>query len=528
MNPRHSMADEMRRIRLLQIEDNEDDALLVLNELRRGGFDTIVECIDTAGAMEAALKRHKWDIIISDYSLPRFSGLDALAVLKRHNIDVPFILVSGTIGEVTAVAGMKAGAQDYIMKNNLSRLVPAVERELQEAEVRRQRKQSEEKLRQSEDQFRLIMENVADLIAVLDLKGKRLYNSPSYKNVLGDPEELLGTDSFMEIHPEDRGKVKQIFQETLRTGVGQRTEYRFLLNDKSIRHIESQGSVIRDRNGNVTNVVVVSRDVTERKNLEAQFLRVQRMESIGTLAGGIAHDLNNVLAPIMLSIQILKKRYSIEADQKLLKALESSAKRGIGMVKQVLTFARGVEGERVPLQIKHLVSEMEKIMRETFPRSIHALTKIAKEPWTISGDATQLHQVLMNLCVNARDAMPNGGTLTIEIENTGIDEQYVRMHPEARPGPYTLLTVHDTGTGMPPEILDKIFEPFFTTKEIGKGTGLGLSTVIGIVKNHRGFINVYSEVGHGTKFHIYLPAQEERGDSTHTAHYRSNRTSLGE
>jgi len=370
-----------------------------------------------------------------------------------------------------------------------------------------EKKRADEQLRQSEEQFRLISENVADMIAVLDLNGKRLYNSPSYKNVLNDPQLLQGTDSFQEIHPEDREKIKNIFQETIRSGVGKRAEYRFITKDGSIRHIESQGSVIKDKGGNVSKVLVVSRDVTEKKNLEQQFLRSQRMESIGTLAGGIAHDLNNVLAPIMLSIEVLQKRITDPDMLKTLETLGASAKRGSDVVKQVLAFSRGIEGERMILQPKHIINEVIKISEETFPKSIEIRSDIPKNLWTISADPTQIHQILLNIFVNARDAMPYGGKIMISAENTRLDENYTRMNLDARPGQYIRISISDTGTGIPPGILDKIFEPFFTTKEIGKGTGLGLSTVLAIVKSHGGFIDVYSEVGKGATFRVYLPAQ---------------------
>ncbi|MDP2209558.1 MAG: CHASE3 domain-containing protein [Bacteroidota bacterium] len=371
-----------------------------------------------------------------------------------------------------------------------------------------QHKRAEEKLRHSEEQFRLISENVADLIAVLDLEGRRVYSSPSYKNILGDPEALRGTDSFREIHPEDREKIKSIFQETIKTGIGQRAEYRFFKPDGKIVYIESQGSVIRVKKGKITNVVVVSRDVTEKKLLEQQFLRTQRLESIGTLAGGIAHDLNNVLAPILLSVEYLRKIIKDENGKRMLDALESSAKRGADIIKQVLTFAHGTEGEKGIIQLKHLISEMVNIIKETFPRLIRLDLKIAKDLWTIEGNATNLHQVLLNLCVNARDAMPNGGKLKLAAENFEIDESMAKIHIDAKPGRYVILSVTDTGTGIPKEIIDKIYDPFFTTKAVGKGTGLGLSTVHAIVKSHGGFINVYSEAGNGTTFKTYLPAAE--------------------
>jgi len=230
------------------------------------------------------------------------------------------------------------------------------------------------------------------------------------------------------------------------------------------------------------------------------------MESIGTLAGGIAHDLNNMLTPMMLSLQILKEKFKDEQSHKMLSILENNSKRSADLIKQVLSFARGVEGERNPLAAKHVIAEIEKVAKETFPRNIEIQTSIQKDLFTISGDATQLHQVIMNLCVNARDAMPDGGILDITASNFFIDQNYARMHTEAKIGSYITIAVTDTGIGIPPQVLNRIFEPFFTTKEFGKGTGLGLSTALAIVKSHGGFINVYSEIGKGTTFRVYLPA----------------------
>ena len=253
-------------------------------------------------------------------------------------------------------------------------------------------------------------------------------------------------------------------------------------------------------------------DLTERKKLEQQFLRAQRMESIGTLAGGIAHDLNNILAPIMMSIEILKYTATDPQAKSILETIEVSSKRGADIVRQVLSFARGMEGERIEVQPKHLLKDIETIIRDTFPKNIRQELSLPDNPWTILGDPTLLHQILLNLCVNARDAMPNGGKLTLSVENSVLDQQYATMNTEAKPGRYVLISVTDTGMGIPPEILEKIFEPFFTTKEVGKGTGLGLSTVIGIVKSHEGIINVYSEPGKGTTFRVYLPAMEHSAE----------------
>jgi PAS domain S-box-containing protein len=368
------------------------------------------------------------------------------------------------------------------------------------------RKAAEEDIRQSGEQFRLIAENVEDMIAVLDLDGRRIYNSPSYKGILGDPESLRGTDGFQEVHPEDLERVKRVFRDTVRTGFGQRIEYRLMRPDGTERTIDSKGSVMRDGDGKVSRVVVVSRDVTEEKRLAAQSLRSQRMESIGTLAGGLAHDLNNVLAPIMMAIEVLRRKIPEKDGQSILNTLETSAKRGADIVRQVLAFGRGVKGERILVQLRHVAIELAKIAGETFPKSIDIRTNMPRNLWTVLADPTQMHQVLLNMLVNARDAMPRGGTLTLSAENIVLDEQYSRTHLDAKPGAHVCVVITDTGTGIPAAIREKIFEPFFTTKEIGMGTGLGLSTTSAIVRSHGGFITLESEVGKGTAFRIYIPA----------------------
>lgn len=272
--------------------------------------------------------------------------------------------------------------------------------------------------------------------------------------------------------------------------------------------VESRWTLVQDPVANSTRILTIHTDITQKKQLERQFLRAQRMESLGTLAGGIAHDLNNVLTPILMSVQLLQMKVQDPQSQQWLEILESNAKRGADLVKQVLSFARGIDGERAILQLRHLVEEIKKIIQETFPKSIELYTDLPQDLWTISGDMTQLHQILMNLCVNARDAMPHGGTLSLEARNLWIDENYARMHIDAQPGSYVELSVSDTGIGIPAEILDRIFEPFFTTKEVSQGTGLGLSTVLGIVRSHGGFVSVSSIVGKGTSFKVYLPASE--------------------
>jgi signal transduction histidine kinase len=268
---------------------------------------------------------------------------------------------------------------------------------------------------------------------------------------------------------------------------------------------QSRWTLLREENGKPKSVLVINTDITEKKQSEAKFLRVQRMENLGALAGGIAHDLNNALAPILIGAEMLREDLVEEGSRKLLDTMLQSAQRGADMVRQILSFSRGVSGAHVVLQLKHLLADMQKFTRSTFSPSIRLETRIANDLFPVLGDATQLHQVLLNLCVNARDAMPTGGTLVIEAKNVTVDESFAQRQVL---GPHAMLTVSDTGHGIPADLMHKIFEPFFTTKELGKGTGLGLSTVMGIVKTHRGFMSVSSEVGRGTSFHVFLPAVE--------------------
>ncbi len=270
--------------------------------------------------------------------------------------------------------------------------------------------------------------------------------------------------------------------------------------------VDSRWTLIRNADGAPYCMLTIDADITTQKHLQAQFLRTQRMESIGALAGGIAHDLNNILAPILMGVGLLRLKLSDEEGLQTLASLETSARRGAELVKQVLSFSRGMDGQHAAISPVRLITEMQQIILETFPKSIRLETRIADDAWNVKGDLTQLHQVLLNLCVNARDAMPEGGKLELLLANMMLDEAYATMNSEARPGPYVVIEVVDTGVGIAPDVRNKIFEPFFTTKEPGHGTGLGLSTAYAIVKGHGGFLNVYSELGKGTQIKVYLPA----------------------
>jgi PAS domain S-box-containing protein len=482
---------------LNKIIDTIGDPIFVKDSNHRFVLVNDAQCNLAGHSREELLGKTDYDFFPKDQADVFWNRDDNVLVTGKENVNEE--LITDTHGVVHTIVTKKTLYTDA----GENKFIVGIIRDISE------RKKEEEKLRKSEEKYRLISENVADLIAVIDLDGKRIYNSPSYKDLLGDPGRFQGTDSFQEIHLEDREKIKKIFSETVRSGMGRQAEYRFVAIDGKNHFIESRSSVIRDSSGNVANVIVLGRDVTDKKLMEQQLLRSQRMESLGTLAGGISHDLNNVLAPILLALNILKTKYIDEYTQKIITTMETSALRGRDIIKQVLTFARGMEGEFIVLQPKHLVLEIENIIYETFPRSITLRTNIQKDTWTIYGDATQIHQVLLNLCVNARDAMPNGGELQLSVENITLDENYARMSTDARPGRYVCISVADTGIGIPPNIKNRIFEPFFTTKEVGKGTGLGLSVTHSIIEGHKGFINVYSEVGKGSTFNVYFPAAEK-------------------
>ncbi|HWN12122.1 MAG TPA: PAS domain S-box protein [Pyrinomonadaceae bacterium] len=370
-----------------------------------------------------------------------------------------------------------------------------------------ERKRGEERIREQA----ALLDQAQDAILVRDLEQNILFWNKGAERIYGwSAEEAVGRNAAELLLKEPSRQFENARQAVIDKGEW-RGDIRQLRRDGAEIIVESRWTLVRDDQGAPTSILVINTDITEKKGMEAQFLRAQRMESIGTLAGGIAHDLNNVLSPILMAIDMLQLKATDEATKKWLEVLRTNAERGGDMVHQVLSFARGVEGERVALQPKHLIKEIVKILRETLPKSIEINFHLPDDLCIISADATQMHQVLMNLCVNARDAMPEGGSISIKAENTLVDENYARMHIEAKPGRFVLITVSDTGPGMSPEIQSRIFEPFFTTKEMSKGTGLGLSTALTIVKSHGGFMNVYSEVNRGSQFALYLPALDAPG-----------------
>ena len=361
--------------------------------------------------------------------------------------------------------------------------------------------------------FRLISENAADMIAVVDGNGKRLYNSPAYERILGySQEELASTSALEQVHPDDRGRVEEAAREARAGGVGRGIEYRMRHKNGTWRLMESTANTVRDAQGNVQTLIIVNRDITERRHLEEQFRQSQKMEAVGRLSGGVAHDFNNLLGVIIGYAEFLQER--IDTANPLRGSVEEilkAGKRAASLTRQLLAFSRQQVLDPKVLDLKAVVADMEKLLRRLIGEDIELTTSLDPELGKVKADQGQLEQVVMNLAVNARDAMPQGGKLTIRVENTVLDQDYVRRYPyPVQPGPYVLLMVTDTGVGMDAETKARAFEPFFTTKEKGKGTGLGLSTVYGVVKQSGGYIDVESALGHGTTFKIFLPRVHEQ------------------
>ncbi len=366
---------------------------------------------------------------------------------------------------------------------------------------------------ENEQQMRLqqaALESAANSIVITDREGHILWVNPAFAMSYGyDESELMGKKpgdvikSGMHDQEFYRNMWETILSGNVWTGevVNKRRDGTLLTEELTV-------TPVRDALGEVANFIAIKQDITERKRLEKQLLRSQRMESIGTLAGGIAHDLNNLLAPIVMGVDLLAQREIDESVRSVIHNMGQSAARGTSLVRQVLSFARGVEGARVTLFLDQVVHEVMTIAETSFPKNVQVLTESSKDLWPLIGDPTQLNQVILNLTVNARDAMLDGGTVRLVTRNVTIDDQYASMRKEVEPGDYVMLELVDEGCGMPPHVKERIFEPFYSTKAVGQGTGLGLSTVIGIVRSHGGFINVYSELGKGTSFKVYFPAQQ--------------------
>jgi PAS domain S-box-containing protein len=617
------MTQQDGSLNILMLEDIPIDAEMIERELQNANIIYSARRVASKSKFIKELDVFSPDLVLADYSLPQFSGLEALKMVREMKVRIPFILVTGMKNEEIAVECLKEGADDYILKSSLRRLPGAIQNALEKQRAERENERLEEELRRSQKQMLTIFESITDAFFSVnkswyvmylnprsdsflvkmnkrreDLWGKNWWSefpatsdSVAYKALhramaaheFAEFEEYnSGLDSWLQVraYPTEDGLAiyMQDVSERKRAEEKIREQANLLdiaqdaiivrdLNDKIIywnnsaerifgwkqeeamgkiasqllnteqdiieralqevqkkgswfgelHHmtkmqksviVESRWSLVRDEQRKPKSILTINTDITDKKNIEQQFLRAQRLESVGTLSSGLLHDLNNVLTPIILAVPFMREKLTDDTSRDILRTLESSAKRGEGVVRQLMSFVRGVKGDRVMLQLKLLIFELLHFVAEAFPPIIKVVKHCPKDIWYVMGDSTQLYQVLMNLAINARDAMPNGGTLTISLQNKTLSEQESALHLGAAPGMYVILSVKDTGTGIPREIVSRIFDPFFTTKEPGKGTGLGLSSALSIVRSHGGFIDVHSEVGKGTEFNVYLPANE--------------------
>lgn len=517
--------------KILIAEDEMIVALDLERRLGKLGYDCILASSGEQ-VIEMAATQHP-DIILMDICLHgEIDGIAAAERIRLHN-NIPIVYLTANADEHTLKRAEVTHPASYLLK-------PFKERELQiciemaltnhalQAELRTARDEMEKhvitrttellktnetlrkEIRSHQETSALVREQAAlldkarDAIFVRDLAGQILYWNAG-------AERLYGY-SKIEATGQSVGKLLHYNQETEATAL-ERTQHDGewmgeLLNishSGDERIVESRWTFMPDK----TAVLVVETDISERKKIEAQFLRVQRLESVGALASGIAHDLNNVFTPLIMTAQLMSEDATNAKARQLADIIMTSARHGSDMVKQVLLFVRGGEGENLPFRLEHLVKDVVNLLRDTFPKNIRIRSSYTPDLWSVVGDATRLHQVFMNLCVNARDAMPNGGELSIAMKNFQVDEAFAKLQGAINPGRYIRIAVVDTGTGMSPEVQKKIFDPFFTTKAPGKGTGLGLATVQTIVLGHNGFLQLESKPGQGSSFHIYLPACDE-------------------
>jgi two-component system cell cycle sensor histidine kinase/response regulator CckA len=501
-----------KTLRVLIVEDSDPDPALLRGHLSYAGFEVIADQVETPAEMKAALEAKEWDVILFDDLLPRFNVLAALALLKEMALDIPFIVISGIAGESVAVEAMRAGAHDYLMKDDLVRLAPTIERELHEAENRRARRRAETELKASEMELRAIFEAITDVILVLDAEGRYLKIASTNPAYLYKPSDDLIGKTLYEVFPkEDADFFLEHIHLALRAGRIHRIEYHLQIEEAEVWFDGSVSPLSKDL------VVWIARDITQRKQAEEalrqsdeQLRQSDKLESIGKFAGRIAHDFNNLLLVITGYSELLLRRLQSEDPlRRNLEEIKKAGDRAVALSRQLLAFSRKQILQPKVLNLNSIVSDLEKKIRGQITENVELRTEFDSALGSIKADQGQIEQVIMNLVVNARDSMFDGGKLIIETKNVFLNKEYTYDHVAFDSGQYVMLAITDTGIGIDSKTQKHIFEPFFTTQELGKGTGLDLSTVYGIVKQSGGIIRVYSELGQGTSFKIFLPRLDE-------------------
>lgn len=494
----------MEQVRVLMVEDNDNDAVLIRRELMKLAPQPSIHHVRHEAAFVAALTDFQPQVILCDHNIPGFGGAEALALAHRALPDVPFILVTGSLDEETAVTYLKSGAADYILKDRVVRLGPAVLEALERARQRQALQQHERLLRE-------IIDANPNLIFVKDWEGRFVLVNQASADVYGTTvKQMVGkTDADFNPHAEEVAHFLRDDREVMLSGRPKLISEEPVTNPitRQTRWFQTIKVPLRMRDDGSSTLLGVATEITERKHLEEQLMQSQKMEAVGQLAGGVAHDFNNILTAIVGYTDLLASELGGNTRQlEDLEEIRKAARRAAALTRQLLAFSRKQVLEPRILDMNDVILNLDKMLRSLISENIDLRTSLAQDLDAARADPNQLEQVIMNLAINARDAMPEGGTLTIETANATLDPEYATQHVSVIPGDYVMLAVTDTGCGMDEQTKARIFEPFFTTKPAGRGTGLGLSTVYGIVKQSGGNIWLYTEPGRGTTFKIYLPA----------------------
>jgi PAS domain S-box-containing protein len=488
-----------RDLRLLHVEDNLRDAKLCRTHLEGAGFKVHSDVVASPEAFVNALRSSPYDIILADYRLPNWSGLDVIETLKHEGRSIPIILVTGTVGEEAAVESIKRGATDYILKDRLARLSLAVTKALDEVTSVQERKKAE----QNRDLLASIVESSDDAIIGTAPDGTILTWNCGASRIFKYDVEQIESKSLADLFaPESLDRLQSALETVDRNESVERYEGRGRTSEGRVIDVQVTLSPIRNHAG----ASAIIRDTTEQKRFQREFFVAQKMEAIGRLAAGVAHDFNNLLTVVngycgMLLAQ-LKEHDSMYEE---VSEINRAGERAATLTRQLLAFSRKQILKPCVIDLNTTVADMDRMLQRLIGEDVDLVTVLDPNLGTVDADPGQIEQVIMNLAVNARDAMPKGGKLTVETANVDLQESIIHRHVKMSPGAYVTLSVTDTGTGMDTETQVRIFEPFFTTKHHGEGTGLGLSTVYGIVQQSGGTILLYSEPGHGSTFKVYLP-----------------------
>jgi PAS domain S-box-containing protein len=496
----------VKPLHVLIVEDSASDAGLMVRHLEHAGYNVRSARVEDSESLVTALDQQPWDVILCDYSIPGFSGAEALRMVRDRSCPVPFIFVSGSMGEDVAVEAMRAGARDYVMKGNLKRLVPAIERELREGLIRQQKHEAEHMLALRTS----ALEAAANAVAIVRRDGIIMWVNPAFTKLTGfkDTEAVGHNPRILKSGIQDTAFYKNLWDTVLTGKVWQGASIN-RRKDGSLYPEEQTITPVLNSNGEVTHFVDVKQDITERRKMEEQFRQVQKMEAIGQLAGGVAHDFNNLLNVMLMQTEMANLSKDLPDDARVrLQEIRTTVEIASNLTRQLLLFSRHQVMQPQDLDLNEVVTNLTKMLRRIIGEHVQLLLNLHPGQLVTFADPGMLDQVLMNLTVNARDAMPQGGCIMIETSHRDVTEVEASRNPAATPGSHVCLSVTDTGTGIPPEILPRIFEPFFTTKPEGKGTGLGLATIFGVVRQHRGWVEVDSKVGDGTRFSVYLPSSD--------------------